>query len=200
MTNAEAHQDDIFTRWVNASFSVSRAIKDPLGSHLMFQIQALGRLDAKLRPLDAHFGGMVAHPPEASDAVGVALAFTDFLDQSRLWVLGAYELVRTLDECIRHSLWRPPEGVRDDVRVAKRALARVRIPLAKFQAAGRARSALPGDLLPQPVLATGVGCAWAVGPTADDIVTRLGLSDAVLDLFERARREDPRFATQSAPP
>jgi hypothetical protein len=171
-------------RWVSASHSVGHVVQAPLGGYLTIHIQAAGRLDSRLRVLDDTYGSVRERWPEQID-----LILTDYLDQSRLWVLDAYELMRTLDACIRGGLWTPSTDVAREVKGVKQRLAEVRVPLAKFEPSGRSGRAAPGDLIARPVLGDGIGAAWNVGGATPRFVSRRELSDAVLTLLETVRSE-----------
>lgn len=179
-------ESEVLKRWINASVAIGRVGRDPLGGYLTYQIQASGRIDAKLRRLDARYGSIKARFLREG-----ALDFflSDYLDLARLWVLDAYELVRTLDACLRHGLWTPSEATATGVGETKRRLAEVRVPLAKFEPTGRFGRAIPGDLIPVAVLGQGTGAGWNVGGAVPRVVSRLELSDALLDLLEGARSE-----------
>jgi hypothetical protein len=177
-------EPEALTRWVNASAGFGRVGEAPLGGYLVYQAQALGRLDTRLRDLDEKYGSV---PEPSAGPAQIDLTLTDYLDLSRLWVLDAYELIRTLDACTRHGLWTPSEEVSKQVKQVKRSLAEVRIPLAKFEPSGlRSGRATPGDLIATPALGQGVGAAWNIGGSTPRFVSRRELSDAVLSLLETA--------------
>ena len=163
-------KDARFTRWVKASVGLD-AIEPPA----MLVAQYLGRVDLMLisavgsvRPGDPQFD------------VNMGSLAMDHAALSGLWVFGAYELLRTIDERFRKdpSLLDPQVG--KSLGVAKRRFARVRIPLAKLEAnsANRATDAnYPG-----------VGfnrhgeIAWRV--SEKEFISRQELSDLMLGILE----------------
>lgn len=171
---------DITVRWVHASFSV-RGIAAPLGAWLVPRVQAAGRLDARLRALDLKYGSI-----QREHQTSVDFELDEYMYLSLLWVLDAYEVVRTLDACVRQGMWSPSPAVRERLALVKAELGSVRMPLAKFEPRGRSGGARPGDLVPYPVLVVGAGAGWNVGEAAVLIVSRHGLADEVLSLFEAA--------------
>jgi len=167
----------LLERWVRASHVLRGVGPDLLGGHLTYQAQACGRLDVKLRPLDRHYGSWRS----LDGAVDPTLS--DYMDLSRLWVMDAYELVRTLDECMRLGMWIPPAGIAEELTPLKRALEEVRIPLAKYQ---RARSARPrpGDVFPEPRMFAIDGAGWDVGGATRRVVGRQALAETLLTTLE----------------
>lgn len=170
--------------WIKASFVTGQIARDPLRAHLTYQVQAIGRLDVELRALDEEYGDLAAQTAKNE----VDLRLSTYLDRSWFWVLAAYELVRTLDACTRAGLWTPTAELAAELKATKRSLARVRIPLAKFEPSGRAGKALPGDLIAHPALIEGVGAGWDVGTDRPDVVSRRDLSDGLLSLLESLGR------------
>lgn len=81
---------------------------------------------------------------------------SDHITSSYLWVLGVYELVRTLDQFAKKDD-SPLNHMRDEIQTYKRKINRLRIPLAKMEAA----SSNPDD---SPIAYPGVnrylGLAW----------------------------------------
>ena len=169
---------NLFERWVRASHVLRGAGPDPLAGLLTYQAQACGRLDVKLRELDREYGSR-----RFLDATTVDPGLSDYMDLSRLWVMDAYELVRTLDECVSEGMWVPPDPIVKELPPLKRALAEVRIPLAKFERAGSSRGR-PGDLIPWPTMSAIEGAGWDIGGDQRHIVGRQALADALLGTLE----------------
>lgn len=157
-------------RWVRASqkFTTFKT------GHILATIQGLGRLDAKLMYEDQHF-------VRFGKASGPLEEMSEHFTLSSLWVMGAYELIRTL--CYASH---PERGIgfqtdyADDFQHLKRKFSRLRIILAKHEPEGRHRKtdahfAMPGYNI-------GHGIAWQVAQ--DTWITRTELSDAMLALFE----------------
>ncbi|WP_299555475.1 hypothetical protein [uncultured Tateyamaria sp.] len=92
------------------------------------QVQALGRKAVELKEIAASWG------PDESGSL-VIHDFTDYYDNFWFWVLGAFEVIRTLDQhsdCFR-------EKKMEELREIKRELKRVRIPFAKQELANNGR-------------------------------------------------------------
>jgi hypothetical protein len=109
---------------------------------------------------------------------------------SYLWVLGAYEFIRTLCDRIKmddHE--KTPEEVRNILLEAKRRFNWVRVPLAKMEAVSE--FATEDGPIAYPGLKAGVGVAWQLNPNT--IVTRRELSEALLDALERRRAAFLKF-------
>lgn len=182
----------LLKRWVLASHAIGKIGADPLGGYIAYEIQSLGRTDIRLREEYRGIEALFRQPEEEP-----SFALDDYLDLSRLWVLGAYELVRSLDGCIAAGLWSPPADIADQMKKVKRMFAAVRIPLAKFEPAG-GRKATPGDLIAEPVFVPREGAAWNIGASSPEIVTRAELADALLELLEAARRVNPALPDAGA--
>ncbi len=135
-------------------------------------VRALGRLDCSLRKAVQDVFDTLDEATPGTEGGGM----TDYLYLSKLWVLGAYEAARSLDE------WLAPEHqCKERVKKLKRSLERVRMPLAKLEAAER----FPGDKVSGTMVGSREeGFAWEV---ADGVVVgRNELADeflSVLDCF-----------------
>jgi hypothetical protein len=102
-----------------------------------------------------------------------------------MWILDAYELLRTIDGTIRAGMWHPRDPLGEQFNRAKRSIADIRVPLAKFEPAGRSGKAVAGDAVPFPVFVPGRGAGWVVGQDVA-IVTRGDFGDQILALLETA--------------
>lgn len=102
------------------------------------------------------------------------LQLNDRMTQSYLWVLGGYELIRSATQ---RMAGRPLES---EFRSVKNQFNRLRIPLAKFEAASRHPEDSP---IAFPALNEHYGAAWQLG--RDEFITRRELSDSLLALAER---------------
>lgn len=157
-------------RWVTAGHKTSH-----IEIMMIPVIHALGHKDCELiqrdrRALDIH------HQTETGAIQFNELhmmEFNDLLTQSYLWVLGAYEIIRSVCERLegdpRHST----------AREAKRVFERVRMPLAKMATADRYREDSP---IAYPALNLDHGIAWQVQETV--FITRYELSDTFLNFLE----------------
>jgi hypothetical protein len=103
----------------------------------------------------------------------------DHLTLSYLWVLGAYEIIRALDQRSREDEQFLPE-LKERLKKLKHEFERIRIPLAKFEAATRHRET--DSHIAYPAINTEKGIAWRV--SVDVWITRRDLSDSMLELLE----------------
>jgi hypothetical protein len=175
---------DIAARWMQASLAVADIGRRPLGAFLTYQVQATGRLDIRLRAF--------VIGDEDLDRLEVGLVLTEHLDLCRLWVLDAYELIRTLEGCVSHGLWAPAAPVIEGLRQVKGQLAEIRMPLTKFDPQGRSDRAVSGDVIAAAVIQPGAGAGWNIGEEGTRLVTRRALSDAVLEWLELAQADGHR--------
>ncbi|WP_155996735.1 hypothetical protein [Thioalkalivibrio sp. ALJ3] len=159
----ERHQ-----KWADAAFKLMSS--DPW---VMMTIQSLGVLDSKLIKEDEYILGNKRSSSPAGD-------LNEQITMSYLWVLGAYEVVRTLDQRARENRSSEDE-TRKSLQQLKRKFERIRMPLAKLEAARRYKDtdrqfAFPG-------INTDYGTVWHVGENV--WITRRELSDSMLELMEK---------------
>ncbi|MFA5265928.1 MAG: hypothetical protein WC378_19070 [Opitutaceae bacterium] len=112
--------------------------------------------------------------PSTREAHAHVERHTHLCDVSALWVLGAYELVRVLDERINGNSNKPSSSV---VKQIKRRFERVRMPLAKLEKAKKASA--PSDTgRAWPAFHPQEGVRWLLG---QETVSRMSLSTALLE-------------------
>lgn len=92
-------------------------------------IQGLGLLDCKLIPEDDRFE-LLSEVEQSRDEE--ILMLTERYMLSSLWIMGTYELVRTIDQRAREDNVFVVSAVAECVNYFKRELERIRIPLAKM--------------------------------------------------------------------
>ena len=120
--------------WVDSSHGLAKA-----DQWLVPVLQGLGRLDRDLfdetPTITANLNAQRTAPHTVSDYQ--VDQFDRYIYQSFLWVLAAYELVRTLDEICRadHKIY--GHSLTQDVNQFKHQIERLRIPLAKPHADAR---------------------------------------------------------------
>ncbi|PWF74122.1 hypothetical protein CBX98_00240 [Vibrio sp. T9] len=157
-------------RWVAASMVASK-----IETFMLIPLQGIGKLDSKLVVADNNFLSKKELSP-----------LFDGLDEhitlSYLWVLGAYELVRTLEQSARDGNIYLVQ-YKEDLKELKQMFARVRIPLAKFEAAGKHKRT--DSNIAYPGYNTELGVAWQV--TKETWISRRELSDGMLQLLETIR-------------
>lgn len=109
-----------YSRWVSVSHGT-----DALEPNLDIVIQGLGKLDAQLVHEDAAFQSL---PLDARAIFEESLKLTDRFTLSRLWVLGAYKVIRTLDQRARSRPTILTRRLAARVKTTKKAFERLRIP------------------------------------------------------------------------
>lgn len=158
-----------YAEWVRLSHRTAR-----FETFMVVTVQGLGKLDAKLVAQDKAYLNLT---DEQQNEFRVSIELTDRFISSYLWVLGAYELIRVIDQKCRadKSLISNPRIVSD----AKAAFERIRIPLAKFESARRYRDT--DSTVAYPSLDRVHGIAWQI---AEDVyISRGELSERFLNLL-----------------
>jgi len=163
-------------RWLKVSIGLGR-----LEQTMWPLVLQLGRLDTRLIQADEAWPDRFFEPKLSYQD---SSALDEHITLSDLWVLGAYEFIRTLcDRVSTDDEEMTPATVRDILQDVKHRFARVRMPLAKMEAA--AKHANEDGPIAYPGVLRGVGVAWQLNPNV--IVTRRGLADALLEALERRR-------------
>jgi hypothetical protein len=98
-----------------------------------------------------------------------------------LWVFGAYEVIRTLDESLGTGQRQLPKSIRNRVTSLKNRFARVRMPLAKLQPEYRH----PNEYSIAPVVVR-QSIGWRIADRYT--VSRRSLSDALLGLLQQLEK------------
>lgn len=155
------------TRWVNASHKLAT-----FDQFIVVTAQGLGKLDSKLLKEDE----MLVQQNTTSSPYG---DMSDHITMSYLWVLGAYEIIRSLEQRAREESDFLPEQT-ESLQQLKWRFERLRIPLAKFEAAKKHSDT--DSHIAYPGVNTELGIAWQV--SQDTWITRRELSDSMLELFE----------------
>lgn len=175
--------DKRFDRWVSASVAVGGV--EQYQSFMTGTVQGLGRLDCQLIDRDKAFFQL---PERDRESIPICMELTDRITLSYLWVLGAYEIVRTLDQRVGEKTFIVSPMVASKITQVKFLFERVRVPLAKFESSRRNRSDSP---IAFPTLHSIHGIAWAIADGV--VVSRRQLADALLSLLMELRldRENP---------
>jgi hypothetical protein len=174
--------DERNERWLKVSIGLGRFEQTmwPL-------VLQLGRLDTRLIQADETWPDRFFEPNLSYDD---SSALHEHITLSYLWVLGAYEFIRTLcDRVSTDDEEKTPAEVRNILLETKGRFARVRMPLAKMEAASK-YSREDGPIA-YPGMKRGAGVAWQLNPNT--IVTRRELSDALLEALERRRSAFLRY-------
>ena len=136
--------------------------------------QRLGRLDYKLN-------SDIEYIPQSLANVSCEEELMSYWDNdiySYLWVLGMYELVRSIDQYFSRNI--KDANIKNHVKQTKILFERVRMPLAKFEPAKRFPKNEWGDVIG---LHTTQGVTWCINPGEN--VSRNELSDAYLNLLKK---------------
>jgi len=146
-------------------------------------VQSLGGMDVKLCGADEKLVGDYCkkYLPDYENIQG-------HVTQSYLWVLGAYEVVRTLTQRMSENQCNDPPQVFESFRQVKAKFARVRVPLAKFEPASIHKKT--DSHIAFPWFAFDLGIAWQASEGV--VVSRRELSDALLSGLEHALVETLR--------
>ncbi|NNA48366.1 hypothetical protein HBO18_30070 [Pseudomonas lactis] len=175
MLDEERSMEERFDRWVMVSIGMAR-----FEEHLVSLIQDMGQLDADLCAFDAR---IVKADPEQMNAIYSFDSVQHHRTQSYLWVLGAYEILRTLAQRIREGQSDDSPDVGEKIKDARDRFARVRVPLAKFEAAGRYKAT--DNHIAYPGVDLTYGIAWQMND--NEVISRQELSDAFLEALEFMR-------------
>jgi len=167
MNYIQSFDIDRNNRWIDASGKFE--IYDPL---IVVTIQGLGKLDAKLIVED----NKITKNGKPSNPFG---DLGDHLTFSYLWVLGAYEVIRSLEEKARKDVTFFPAH-RKELQNLKIEFTRIRIPLAKFEPA--TKFSATDSHIAYPAIHVELGVSWQV--SEDTYISRRKLSDNMLNLFE----------------
>lgn len=160
-----------YNRWKRASFALLQ-----IEPFLAQTVQQLGKIDASLYEKDGRYREIRAR----NDAgPGEWEELNESLTLAYLWVLGAYEVVRTIDQRFRELGLHTAEQYNQSTTV-KHTFERVRIPLAKLEPANRHKSTDTG--FAYPALNASHGLGWIVAEGV--VISRGDLSSLLLDFLE----------------
>ncbi|HCJ0464165.1 TPA: hypothetical protein OMQ61_001140 [Acinetobacter baumannii] len=171
--------EDRLNRWIKASFALGKV--EPF---FVPTFQSLGRLDSRL----VFFDKIIIKNLMKGDKGDFDFnAYTvEHLSQATLWLFGAYEIVRVLND---KKFKKKPEMAtykkyQPEINALKLKLARIRMPLAKFEPADKHK----GDAhVPTPSFNITHGVAWQI--TESEWIIRKELSDEMLELLEKILEE-----------
>lgn len=160
-------------RWRNTSWSLA-GIFPPL----LLVVQQLGRLDIQLRQIDISIEPYALNQQDPPN-----FDLTMHLTQSYLWVFGIYEIARAASQ---YSASNPDLFSKSDkprITTLKHDIARLRIPLAKFEPANKHRNT--DYAFPMPGMSKDQGTVWTVSDNT--VVSRSQLANSFLDVYENIR-------------
>jgi len=165
--------EDRFATWVKVSHTLAK-----FEFFMVPLAQRLGKLDATLIEED---GRLIKLSSKDLESIPETLSLNDHITFSYLWILGTYELIRTLDQRCKEKPSLLDEQLRNDVRNTKYSFERLRIPLAKMEPAQRHRQT--DYTIAYPAINPRLGIAWKVSD--DMFISRRELSDLFLNLLRR---------------
>jgi hypothetical protein len=134
---------------------------------MVIVVQGLGRLDVALGEVDQVY---LANFEEKSKSVAESVKLTERSSLSHLWVLGAYELVRSICQRITENRAAVPEEVARSFGELKNEFSHLRVPLAKMEPARAHRDT--DFTFPFPALSPTRGIAWRIAH--DVFISRQG--------------------------
>ena len=139
--------------------------------------RALGRLDSFLRSESVN-----AVDNFGDAGIPNAYVIEDYLALSQLWIFGAYEMLRSLDDRLRANPNLCSPQIRSKVNRLKWRLARIRIPLAKLEPHDRHKE----DEVPRGacVISHARNKGWCWQLNAQTYVWRHDLGEELLSLLD----------------
>lgn len=177
MIYGTAMNDERYNDWIRASHAVGGI--DHYRAFMCSTIQGLARLDCQLIAADEQF---LLLTEQQRATIPVSVELTERITLSYLWVIGAYEIVRTLDQRSHETSVTASPSMSKHIKSVKRLFERVRIPLAKFETSRRNPNDNP---VAYPAINPSHGVAWLI--TDNTFVSRRQLSDALFTLLIELR-------------
>lgn len=188
MATLEPLDNNRYQMWISFSHAVAK-----IEPFMVPIVQGLGRLDAWLVFESERYGSL---PTEVRTTAAESIALNDRITLSYLWVLGAYELIRSIDQ--RKGIVRGfSDAVKQLIGETKMYFNRVRVPLAKMEPAHQFKDS--DGRIAYPYNHDSLGAAWRVSKTT--VIARIDLSDHLLELLEEIHHTglspDRGFGTES---
>jgi len=174
-TDMKADAGDRGERWLKVSIGLLRF---ELG--MMPLVQQLGKLDVRLIEADAVWTPRFVNEKLSEED---SASLHEHITLSYLWVLGAYEFVRTLCQRVEDDDPKTPAAVRNKITDVRNRFERVRVPLAKMEKSRRFRDV--DGAVAYPGMRRGFGVAWRLNENT--WISRRELSDALLEVLEARR-------------
>lgn len=167
--------DPRFYKWIKLSHQIS--FGEPF---LVPFIQNLGSMEMDL---DSRERLLLAEMREKNELPIESLVLLNrVMSDSQLWVLGAYEAIRTVSQRadIEAQAGSFQKAEAEKIRTVKHYFERVRVPLAKMEPSKRHKDT--DSKIAYPTLLKEHGVAWMLNE--EFIVSRLELSNAFLSLLK----------------
>lgn len=166
-----------FDRWVYSAYALWHVIP-----YMVSIVQGLGKLDSKLASEDIDYLKLTA---EQKKHPAVTSKVYERITISYLWVLGAYEIIRTLDQRLRNDPSLATENFRNRVNKLKQKYARLRVPLAKLEPSRKFRN--QDGPIALPAMHNELGISWQI--SENTYINRRELSDDFLLFLEDFTRD-----------
>ena len=161
-------------RWKRSSIALLQ-----IEPFMMHTVVELGRIDSDLFVKDIGFRKLRTTLEGSSDEW---VQLTESITLAYLWVLGTYEVIRTIDQRYKEL---GLSAERERSLKLKQIFERLRIPLAKLEPAKRHKET--DFSFAYPALNESHGIAWKVSDTT--VISRGELSSAFLEFLESLRSE-----------
>ena len=152
-------------------------------------VQGLGHLDSSLIVDDESF---LSDFENKRNSIDESIKLTERFTLSYLWVLGSYELVRSICQRIGENRVVVSDETAQRFRELKKEFNRLRVPLAKMEPASVHKNT--DSHIAFPALDPQKGIAWQV--SEDVFVTRRDLADRLLAVLEFTWGNDPNLSSQ----
>ena len=147
-------------------------VVDKIDNNISIIVNQLAKLDSKL------VNWSKRHGPKSKIDKEILDDFEEYLTISYLWVLGAYEIIRTIHQaCIKNNIF--PQETLKEIKDTKDYFARLRMPLAKLEPEKYHKHTDHSIAFPHN---TQKGIGWLLGKGL--CITRIALSDKFLELLE----------------
>lgn len=167
------------TEWVDAG----HALNIFKIFHIIPIVHGLGQIDCKLIKDDMKYCKLLSKNGSTGSDDNSISEFSEHSMISYLWILGAYEVIRSIDERVDKNRGGNPnilgEILNNKVKEVKKKFERIRIPLAKFEPA-RAHEETDFDFA-YPHIHKSLGISWQVSDNI--IIPRKELSDDLLNIL-----------------
>lgn len=177
--------DARFEEWIKVSVATARF------DHFMLPlIQSLGKMDTDLIKADVEY---LENFETLKNSIDESEKLGERITASYLWVLGSYEVIRTMSQRISDGVVPASNELAEHFRSVKNDFNRLRVPLAKFEPSQRHKStdshiAFPGVHLDH-------GISWQV--SEDTHIARRELSDKFLALLAHSRNEKIKSSNET---
>ncbi|OIO80831.1 hypothetical protein AUJ84_02500 [Candidatus Pacearchaeota archaeon CG1_02_32_132] len=171
--------------WMNSSFAFMNIEMPLLG-----EVQALGELDIELIE---EFSNIKINPILEEDLKRKRR----YLLLSKLWVLGAYELIRFLNDLNKKRNFLEDEN-KTKLKEILTIFSKVRVPLAKFQKSGGDKTLYDG--VADSFINPDKGVGWKIyshekKELKEEIFYRNDLGNSLLDLLKEMRKNIEKNAS-----